>query len=424
MAKYTTIILSIVGITCLVISVGFILSLIGDRYNVNKQSIKVGILHSFTGSLALSEKPVVDAELLAIKEINEAGGVLGRKIEPVLMDGASDEKIFAQKAEELITKEKVNVIFGCWTSASRKMVKPVVEKYYHLLFYPVQYEGFEQSPNIIYTGAAPNQQIIPGITWCFKNIGNKFFLVGSDYIFPRAANKIINSIVQVQGGKILGEEYIPLGGTEVDAIIKKIVDTKPQVIINTINGDSNIHFFKALRAAGISSKQIATMSFSIAEPELSTITVDNVVGDYTTWGYFQTIADTTNYSFIARFKKEYGQDRVISDPLEAAYCAVYLWKNSVAQAGTADPKKIRIYLPLQSFYAPQGMIYIDSSNNHTWRFVRVGQIQENGQFKVIWDSRKAIQPQPFSSYVTQQDWEEFSSNLYAQWGKQWEKPTN
>jgi urea transport system substrate-binding protein len=386
-----------------------------------KPIIKVGILHSFTGTLAGSEKPVANATLLAIKEINKAGGLLGKKIMPIIMDGASDEKIFAQRAEELIVKEKVDVIFGCWTSASRKMVKPIVERHYHLLFYPVQYEGFEKSPNIIYTGAAPNQQIIPGIVWCFQNIGRRFFLVGSDYIFPHAANKIISQMIQTKGGTVVGEEYIPLGGENVDAIIKKIVDTKPEIIISTINGHTNISFFKALRSAGITSEKVPTMSFSIAEPEIQIIGPENVVGDYAVWGYFQSISNTTNDTFIRKFKKEYGEDQDISDPLEAAYHGVYLWKKAVIQAQTSNPRRVRSHIPLQAFYAPQGMIYIDRDNNHTWRFIRLGKIKADGQFDILWNSAKAVKPQPFTQYVTENEWEEFSSNLYAKWGKKWEE---
>src|SRR5260370_1185565 len=255
------------------------------------EPIKVGVLHSRTGTMAISEKPVIDATLFAIEELNAKGGIRGRKVEAVVEDGASDWPTFAAKAEKLITQDKVCTLFGCWTSASRKTVKPVFEKQDHLLFYPVQYEGLEESPNIVYTGAAPNQQIIPAVKWCCSSLKKKrLFLVGSDYVFPRAANAIIRDQAADLGAEVVGEEYLLLASADTGDIIKKIQASKPEVILNTINGDSNVAFFRALRAAGITSDKVPTISFSIAEDELTSLNPKDVEGDYAAWNYFHSIA--------------------------------------------------------------------------------------------------------------------------------------
>ena len=383
-------------------------------------TIKVGILHSLSGTMAISEQGVVDAALLAIKHINADGGLLGRKIEPIVVDGKSDWPTFADQAEQLITKKKVCVVFGCWTSASRKTVKPIFEKHNHLLFYPVQYEGLEESPNIIYTGATTNQQVIPGLVWSFQNIGKSFFLVGSDHVFPHTANEIIKEMVNSLGGTILGEEYIRLGEKKVAHIIEKIKQTKPAVIINTINGDTNIPFFKELRKAGITSERIPTMSFSIAEPELKSSNVNAMIGDYATWNYFQSINRPENHQFITQFQKEYGKERVINDPMEAAYFGVHLWAQTVQQIKSVNATNVRSHLKNQAYNAPEGIVSIDPSNNHTWKRVRVGKIQSNGQFNIIWDSEKAIRPVPYPLiYRTKKEWDQFLMKLYTQWNNQW-----
>ena len=288
------------------------------------------------------------------------------------------------------------------------------------LFYPVQYEGLEESPNIIYTGATTNQQVIPGLVWCFQNLGTSFFLVGSDYVFPRTANEIIKEVVKSLGGKIVGEEYILLGSKDVDHIIKKIQQTKPDVIINTINGDSNIPFFKELRRAGITPERIPTMSFSIAESELQSFDINNMIGDYTTWNYFQSIDRPSNQVFIEQFKKQYGTDRVISDPMEAAFFGVHLWAQTVKEIGTINTQKVRTNLKNQAYNAPEGVVSIEPSNQHTWKRVRVGKIQSNGQFNIIWDSQKAIRPIAYPlMYRSKKAWDQFLMNLYTKWQNKW-----
>jgi len=285
--------------------------------------IKVGVLHSFSGTMAISEKPVAEATLLAIEEINERGGVLGRQIQPIIADGHSDWQTFANEAERLIVEEDVSVIFGGWTSASRKTMKPVFEKYDNLLFYPVQYEGLEQSPNIVYTGAAPNQQAIPAVDWAFENLGTRFFLVGSDYVFPRSANEIMKERIHELGGEVVCEEYRILGSKNFTEIVDRIIEIQPDVILNTINGDSNLWFFKELRSRGISPQEIPTMSFSIGENEIEQLGAATMSGDYAAWNYFQSLDIQENKNFVNNFKAKYGSDRVTNDPMEAGYIGVY-----------------------------------------------------------------------------------------------------
>jgi urea transport system substrate-binding protein len=339
-----------------------------------------------------------------------------------VVDGKSDWPTFAREAERLISEENVSVIFGCWTSACRKTVKPVFEQLNHLLFYPVQYEGLEASSNIIYTGAAPNQQIIPAVAWSFENLGQRFFLVGSDYVFPRTANAIIRDQVIASGGEIAGEEYLLLGSSEVEGIVQAIVKTQPDVILNTINGDSNIAFFSVLRAAGITPETIPTVSFSIAEPELQSLDMASIVGDYTAWNYFQSVDREENLDFVRRFKAAYGESRVVSDPLEAAYFGVYLWSQAVQDAGTTDVNQVRVAVANQSLNAPEGTVYIDPLTNHTWKTVRIGQIQEEGQFSIVWSSEDPIRPLPYPASRSQSEWEAFLEDLYTGWGNQWANP--
>lgn len=384
--------------------------------------IKVGILHSLTGTMADSERPLVDATEMAIAEINAKGGVLGRPIEAVVADGRSDPEVFARQATRLITKDKVVAVFGCWTSGSRKTVKPIFEKYDNLLFYPLQYEGLEESPNIVYTGAAPNQQIIPALKWALGNLGRRFYLVGSDYVFPRAANAIIKDYVKRWRGQIVGEDYILSGSQDVAGVVQKIVKARPDVILNTINGDTNIAFFKALRAAGITPQKIPTMSFSIAEQELTALPRRDLAGDYAAWNYFQSIDSPRNHAFVRAFKARFGASRVTSDPIESAYVDVYLWAQAVEAAGTTNPDVIRRAVTERSFDAPEGMVYVDGGNRNTWRTVRIGRIQPDGQFAIVWSSGYPIRPEPFPPERTRAQWNAFLNHLYTSWGDRWFNP--
>lgn len=396
--------------------------------------MKVGILHSLTGTMDISERPVVDATLLAIEEINSRGGVLGMRLEPVIVDGRSDPDVFNKEAEIMITKDRVPVIFGCWTSASRKAVKPIVEKYDSLLFYPVQYEGLEESVNIIYMGSAPNQQLIPAVTWSLKNLGRRFFLVGSDYVFPRVANEIAGDVVRAFGGEILGEEYVVLGSTDFSEIAEKIKEAKPEVILNTLNGDSNIAFFEALREAGIEPDKISVMSLSIAENEIQAMEESfkrddekgprhaawaSLAGTYACWSYFQSIQDPLNASFVAKFKARYGQNRVISDPMEAAYIGVYIWSEAAKESGSVySTQDIRNNIYHISLPAPEGIVSV-ADNNHARKMARIGKINDKGGFDILWDSRRAIEPDPYPVFKSDEDWKKFLEGLYRSWDGHW-----
>ena len=381
--------------------------------------VPVGVLHSFTGPMATSERAVADATLLAIEEVNTDGGLLGRQVEPVIADGASDEEVFAREAERLITSADVSTLFGCWTSASRKTVRSVVERLDHLLVYPVQYEGFELSPNILYVGAAPNQQIVPAVKWSFDHLGGRFFIVGSDYIFPRMAAELIKDQVAALRGEIVGEEYIPLASMEVKTVVNRIVRSRPDVVLNTINGTTNAAFFSELRQAGISPSELPTMSFSLAEVELRDLNLTRMEGEYAAWNYFQSLATAENREFVARFRERYGEDRVVSDPMEAAYVGVHLWAQAVRDAGSFDPRKIRGALADQSYLAPGGMVYVDRFSQHVWKTVRIGRIQPNGQFEIVWSSEKPVRPIPFPAYRSPPEWESLLLKFYRGWDNHW-----
>jgi urea transport system substrate-binding protein len=365
-------------------------------------TIKVGILHSLSGTMAISEKSVVDAEQLAIEEINNAGGVLGKKIEAIVEDGASDWPTFNEKAKKLIDQDKVVTVFGCWTSASRKAVLPTFESKNHMLWYPVQYEGQECSKNVFYTGAAPNQQIEPSVDWLLKNKGKEFFLVGSDYVFPRTANTIIKAQLAAKGGKTVGEDYIPLGGTEVTPIISKIKAALPNggIIYNSLNGDSNVAFFKQMQGAGMGPDKYPSMSVSIAEEEVKAIGVEYLKGHYAAWNYFQTVENPVNDKFVAAFKKKYGDDRVVNDPMEAAYIMVYLWKQSVEKAGTADDlEKVRTAAYGQVIDAPEGSGVTMQNNHHISKYVRIGEVRDDGLFNIVYATEKPVVPVPWNQFV-------------------------
>lgn len=366
-------------------------------------TIKVGILHSLSGTMAISEKSVVDAEQLAIEEINKAGGVLGKQIEAVVEDGNSDWPTFAEKAKKLIDQDKVATVFGCWTSASRKAVLPVFESKKHLLWYPVQYEGQECSNNVFYTGAAPNQQIEPSVDWLLKNKGKQFYLVGSDYVFPRTANTIIKAQLAASNLKEVGEDYIPLGNTEVKPVVDKIKQAMPNggVIYNSLNGDTNVAFFKELQASGLTPDKYPSMSVSIAEEEVKAIGVDYLKGHFAAWNYFQTVDTPASKKFVEAFKAKYGNDRVVNDPMEAAYIGVYMWKQAVEKAGTADDlDKVKAAAYGQTFDAPEGKVTMNP-NHHLSKYVRIGEVGDDALFKIVSESKEAVKPVPWNQFVAE-----------------------
>ena len=366
-----------------------------EETTASSDTIKVGILHSLSGTMAISESAVHDAELLAISEINAAGGVLGKQLEAVIEDGASDWPTFAEKAGKLLQNDQVAVVFGGWTSASRKAMLPVFEGNNGLLFYPVQYEGLESSPNIFYTGATTNQQIVPAIEYLLDQGKTKFFLLGSDYVFPRTSNLIINKQLEAAGLTAVGEEYTPLGHTEYSTVIAKIREADPDVVFNTLNGDSNVAFFKQLKDVGISAEDLPTVSVSVAEEEITGIGAENITGHLVAWNYFQTTDTPANAEFVAAFKAMYGDDRVTDDPIEAGYFGVYLWAAAVEAAVSTDVAAVKEAAKGISFEAPGGTVTIHEANQHVSKTVRIGSVRADGQVDEIWNSGSPVEPDPY-----------------------------
>ena len=366
-----------------------------EETTASSDTIKVGILHSLSGTMAISESAVHDAELLAISEINAAGGVLGKQLEAVIEDGASDWPTFAEKAGKLLQNDEVAVVFGGWTSASRKAMLVVFEGNNGLLFYPVQYEGLESSPNIFYTGATTNQQIVPAIEYLLDQGKTKFFLLGSDYVFPRTSNLIIIKQLEAAGLTAVGEEYTPLGHTEYSTVIAKIREADPDVVFNTLNGDSNVASFKQLKDVGISAEDLPTVSVSVAEEEITGIGAENITGHLVAWNYFQTTDTPANAKFVAAFKAKYGDDRVTDDPIEAGYFGVYLWAAAVAAAGSTDVAAVKEAAKGISFEAPGGTVTIHDANQHVSKTVRIGSVRADGQVDEIWNSGSPVEPDPY-----------------------------
>lgn len=371
------------------------------RHVEEKPPIKIGVLHSLTGTMAASETPLVDAVRLAVEEANLAGGVNGAQIAMIVRDCRSDAAYCAQQAEQLITQEGVQALFGCWTSACRKAVKPVVERHHHLLFYPVQYEGLEQSPDIIYTGAAPNQQVIPMVTWAMQQHGKRVYLIGSDYIFPRTANQLIKKLLATQGGQVVAERYAPLGEQHLEAVVREMVKLRPDFVVNTLNGDSNLYFFRALQQAGIRAADMPVFSTSLAEAELSTLGMaDLMVGHYAAWNYFQSVPSAENHAFVERFRRRFGALRVLDDPMEAAYVGACLWVNAMRSAGTLDVATVKTTLGQQTLIAPEGNVAIDANTQHLWKPVRIGRGRADGQFDIVWQSERSLAPAPFPFWLS------------------------
>ncbi|MBX9790986.1 MAG: transporter substrate-binding protein [Pirellulales bacterium] len=386
------------------------------------EPILVGILHSLTGTMANSELPVSDAAHLAVEELNAAGGLLGRPVEARIVDGASDEETFATRAEELIARDKVSVIFGCWTSSSRKRVKEVVERHDNLLVYPLAGEGLEQSPNILYLGG-PNHKLMDAAKWCFAFLEKrKFLLVGSDYVFPRAANAIIKDQLSGLGAQVVGEVYVPLGETDMSDVVKAIDAGKPDVILNTINGDSNVAFFRRLRSTGLDYEKVPIVSFSIAETDLRAMRPQDVVGTYACWCWFERVPGASSADFVARFRHRFGASRLVGDPEMAAHTAVHLWAQAVTAAGTADPAAVRKALLGQSRPSPEGTIHVDPELLACWRTPRIGRILPDLSFEVVWQAPAPLRPVLYPPSRTPEEWNAFLEKLYRDWGNHWTAP--
>ena len=332
--------------------------------------------------------------MLAIEEINKAGGVMGQMIEPVIEDGASDWPTFAEKARKLIVRDKVAAVMGCYTSASRKAVLPVFEKDKGLLYYPTYYEGLEISPNIMYTAQEATQSVIAAMEWLYKNKGKSFYMIGSDYIWPRTTIKIAKATLARLGGKLVGEGYYPLGHIEFSSEINKIRASKPDVVLNCVVGGSNVAFFKQLTAAGITGKNQTVLSLAVSEEEVSGIGADNTEGTLSCMGYFQSLKNAANEKFVKAFKAKYGANRVVGDTLECGYIAVYLWKMAAEKAKSFDVEKVVAASSELAIDAPEGKVKFHKANHHLWKHARIGTFRRDGQVDMIYES-PLIEPNPF-----------------------------
>lgn len=366
----------------------------GSRVARADEPINVGILHSLTGSIAIAEIGVTEAERLAIEEINASGGVLGKQIRVVMEDGASDNPIFAEKAQKLLASDKCAAVFGCYTSASRKAVLPVFERYKGLLYYPTHDEGLEFSKNIIYTGADGVQCAFPAIDWLMQNKGKKFYLIGSDFIFPRTINRISRAKIKKDGGEVVGEDYEPLGATDFQSFIAKIKAAKPDAILSTIVGDSNVSFYKQLNAAGLSDIAQSIVALAVGEEEARGIGPENLVGVNSCMGYFQSVDTPESKKFATAFKKRYGENRVVGDVMECGYISVYLWKLAVEKAGTFDVEKVVAASSDLPFDAPEGKVKIHATNHRLWKHARIGKFRADGQLDIVHET-PLIEPVPF-----------------------------
>jgi urea transport system substrate-binding protein len=382
-----------------------------------QETIKVGVLHSLSGTMAISETVLKDTVLMAIEEINAKGGVLGKKLEPVVVDPASNWPLFAEKARQLISKDKVVVTFGCWTSVSRKSVLPVYEELNSLLFYPVQYEGEELSKNVFYTGAAPNQQAIPAVEYLMSKDGGaakRWVLLGTDYVYPRTTNKILRAFLKSKGvaeADII-EEYTPFGHSDYQSIIAKIKkfasEGKKTAVVSTINGDSNVPFYKELGNQGLKATDVPVVAFSVGEEELRGVDTKPLVGHLAAWNYFQSIKAPANDDFIKKwttYAKAKGiaghKDKALTnDPMEATYIGIYMWKAAVEKAKSTDTDKVIAAMAGQTFTAPSGITSkMDEKNHHLHKSVFIGEVKADGQFNVVWKTPGPVKAQPWSPFI-------------------------
>ncbi|MCG8691731.1 MAG: urea ABC transporter substrate-binding protein [Minwuiales bacterium] len=386
-------------------------------------TIKVGILHSLSGTMAISETTLKDVMLMLIDEQNKAGGLLGKKIEPVVVDPASNWPLFAEKARELITVEKVDVVFGCWTSVSRKSVLPVFEELNGLLFYPVQYEGEESSRNVFYTGAAPNQQAIPAVEYLMSEDGGgatRFALLGTDYVYPRTTNKILRAFLNAKGvsDDDIMEEYTPFGHSDWQTIVSSVKtfasQGKKTAVISTINGDANVPFYKELANQGIKAEDLPVVAFSVGEEELAGLDTGPLVGHLAAWNYFMSVDTPENDQFIGSWKAFIKDDnRVTNDPMEAHYIGFQMWVQAVKQAGSTDVDAVRQAMYGQKVKNLTGGIAEMHVNHHLSKPVLIGEIQEDGQFETVWETDGTVIGDAWSDYIPE------SAKLTADWTYPW-----
>ncbi len=386
----------------------------GTAFAQSKDPIKVGVLHSLSGTMAISETSLKDCALMTFADINAKGGVMGRKLEPVVVDPASNWPLFAEKARQLLTQDKVDVVFGCWTSVSRKSVLPVFEELNGLLFYPVQYEGEEMSKNVFYTGAAPNQQAIPATEYLMSAEGGgakRFFLLGTDYVYPRTTNKILRAFLKSKGVKEtdIEEVYTPFGHSDYQTIvanIKKFSTGGKTCVISTINGDSNVPFYKELGNAGLKAKDVPVVAFSVGEEELRGIDTKPLVGHLAAWNYFMSLKNPQNAAFIKMWLDYVkaqnlpgGDKRVTNDPMEATFIGIHMWKQAVEKAKSTKVDDVRKAMYGQHFNAPCGFNLQMGDNHHLYKPVFIGEIRADGQFNVVWKTKGPIRAQPWSPFI-------------------------
>ena len=380
------------------------------------ETIKVGILHSLSGTMAISETALKETALMTIDEINKSGGVMGKKLEPVVVDPASNWPLFAEKSRQLLTKDKVAVVFGCWTSVSRKSVLPVFKELNGLLFYPVQYEGEELEKNVFYTGAAPNQQAIPAVEYLMSKDGGeakRFVLLGTDYVYPRTTNKILRAFLKSKGvaEADIMEEYTPFGHSDYQTIIAKIKkfasEGKKTAVVSTINGDSNVPFYKELGNAGLKATDVPVVAFSVGEEELRGVDTKPLVGQLASWNYFESLKNPENTKFVKMYKdwakkqKLPNADKVVTnDPMEATYVGIHMWKQAVEKAKSTDTDKVIAAMAGQTFKAPDGFtIKMDEKNHHLHKPVFIGEVRADGQFNVVWKTPGPIRAEPWSPFI-------------------------
>ncbi len=399
-----------VAVTTSLVTAGFV-----TPYAHGADTIKVGILHSLSGTMAISETALKETALMAIDEINAKGGVMGKKLEPVVVDPASNWPLFAEKARQLITQDKVAVVFGCWTSVSRKSVNPVFEELNGLLFYPVQYEGEELEKNVFYTGAAPNQQAIPAVEYLMSKDGGgakRFVLLGTDYVYPRTTNKILRAFLKSKGvaEKDIEEVYTPFGHSDYQTIvanIKKFAGGGKTAVISTINGDSNVPFYKELGNQGLKATDVPVVAFSVGEEELRGVDTKPLVGHLAAWNYFMSLKNPENDAFTKKYrdwakkqKLPNAEKVVTNDPMEATYVGIYMWKQAVEKAKTTDVDKVIAAVAGQTFKAPSGFtLTMDKNNHHLHKPVFIGEIKADGQFSVVWKTKEPIRAQPWSPFI-------------------------
>ena len=408
-------------IICLVLWLGWdsFATLVALRHQA-LPPIRLGLLHSQSGLLSLSEKSILDAEILAIDEINAAGGIGGRQVVWTAPDCRSDVPTFVTEARRLLEQEKVTALFGCWTSESRKAVIPVLDEFGALLFFPGNFEGIERSQRVIYAGGAANQSVLPAVRWAYDTLGSrKFFVVGLEEVWSRTSCEIAKDGVKATGAELVGESYTVSQTPAVDPIVESIRQAKPDIILNFLFGESNIAFYSALRRAGMPPDRMPIIAFGFAEDESRRFQQADVVGQYAAWNYFQSVDRLKNREFVRKFRAKYGENRVIGDPMVAGYDSVMFWAQSAREVGVGSTAALTSNLLRQSMDAPDGIITIDSDSQAFWRPFHVGRLLSNGQFELIWSISKPIRPVLYVGTRTSEQWKTFSADLKKRWKGGW-----